>query len=97
MRTELAIQSINSLLDGKNILRSHREFADNFPENKFSRNLPKIILVRFSVDFQIFQKLSENSLSISRKNNFHEFCQKHFPEFSSLSEFLRNFWDNFLS
>ena len=38
--TARAVQLINSLLDGKNesIPNIHRELADNFPKNKFSRN-----------------------------------------------------------
>ena len=50
----------------------------------------KIIFPRFSVDFQIFRKLSENSPKISRKNIAHELYQKPFPEFFNFPKFSEN-------
>ena len=45
----------------------------------------------FSVNFQIFRKLSENSPRIFRKIIAQEFYQKHFPEFYNFPKFSENF------
>ena len=45
----------------------------------------------FSVDLQIFRKLSENSPRISRKMIVRKFYQKHFPEFHNFSKISENF------
>ena len=84
---------INSLLNGKNenVPNIHREFANEFSKNYFSRNQSKIIFLRFSVDFQIFRELSENSPRISREIIAHGFYQQHFPEFHNFPKFSENF------
>ena len=45
---------------------------------------------RFSVDFPIFRKLSENSARIFRKIIAHEFHQQHFSEFYNFPKFSGN-------
>ena len=45
----------------------------------------------FSVDFQIFRKLSKKSPRIFRKIIAQELYQKHFPEFYNFSKFSDNF------
>ena len=64
--TARVIRLINSLLDGKNE-NIHREFADNFPKKLFFTKLVQNHFPMFSVDFQIFLKLSESSPKIYRK------------------------------
>ena len=49
------------------------------------------MLLRFSVDFQIFRKLFENSPRIFA----HEFYQNHFPESYNFLMFSENFKTNF--
>ena len=44
-----------------------------------------------SVDFQIFDKSSENSPRIFRKLFAHKFYQKYFPEFYNFSTFSGDF------
>ena len=63
-----------------------KPFFTNLVENHFSKVS--------SVDFQIFQKLSENLPRISRKIIAHEFYQKFFPEFYNFPKFSENF-ENF--
>ena len=62
--TARAIRLINSLLDGKNknIPNIHRQFADNSKKNIFHKIRPKSFSQGFLLIFQIFLKLSENSL-----------------------------------
>ena len=88
---------MNRLLYGKNKYsksssRICREFSENSFLTKFVENhFPKVFLV----DFNIFQKLSENSPRIFQKTISHGFYQKHFPSFITHQIFpriLRQFW-----
>ena len=72
-----------------------RTFTDNLPtvfrKIVFFGNKSKIVFPRFSVDFQIFRKVSENSPSISQKSIDREFYLKHFPKFLNFPKFSENF------
>ena len=61
-----------------------RQFSE---KNIFHEIRPK----SFSVDFQIFRKLSQNSPRIFRKIIAHKFYQKHFPEFYNFPKSYENF------
>ena len=46
---------------------------------------------RFSVEFQVFRKLSENSQRSFQKIITHELYQRNFPDFCSFLKFSENF------
>ena len=53
----------------------------------FPQNLSKVIFPRLFVDFGTLRRLSKQLT----KFIFRRFCQKHFPEFSLLSELFKKF------
>ena len=91
--TAQSIRLINSLLhDKKRKCTEHSlRICRQFSEKLFFTKLVQNHFSKVSVDFQIFQKLSESSSPFSRKIIAHEFYQKHFPEFYNFPKFSENF------
>ena len=79
-----------------------KKFTENFPttfrKTIFLEVSPKSFCQGFSVDFQSFPELFENSLTISREKIIsHEFCQERFPKFYYFLNFSENFETYFFS